>query len=545
MSTLIKSSLVRVLNQRRIIVGAGFLVSQKHIMTCSHVVLEALGIPNQSLKIIAGQLDVDFPFIDANKTFSAKVLVHGLSETDTIVDGVNDIAILELSQPPPANAEPISLTPQGKLWGHDFRVYGFPRNSSAGVWVSGIVRDRLVNGWLQIEAQGQTGYFVSPGFSGSPVWDDQVDDVIGMIVAVERERNTRAAFIIPTDRLLAVVANLTDVQAKLLKPSGGATFNPFEYGSPVSPERFYGRNEQRLDVKNRIGAISSQSLSIVGLRRSGKTSLLRYIKARQSEFCQPNQRPLIIHLDFQSQKYGTPFGILEGFRRGIQAVTGAPPWLNNEESYGVESGLATLRDQGYRTIVLIDEFESITKHLDHFTDWGDDWRAKMSDSLFVSVICSKRSIDEVYAACGLTSPFGNMFATTILGAFEQNEFRELLLDGFERGGRPLSDREMDFIDELSGGLPYYTQMAAALLWQYHDQQKVREKFELQSKHRFLELWDDLTPNERQRIVGIASSESPSPENLRGCKDLILHGLVRPSGALFSSAFAEFVRNQPR
>ena len=488
---------------------------------------------------------MDFPFIDTNQTFSAKVLIHRVSETGTVADGLNDIAILELSQPPPANAEPINLTPQDKLWAHEFRVYGFPRTSSAGVWVSGIVRDRLANGWLQIEAEGQTGYFVSPGFSGSPVWDDQVHDVIGMIVAVERERNTRAAFIIPTDRLLAVLTNVTGVQTKLLERPEAATFNPFEYGSPVSPERFYGRLEQRLDVKNRIGAISSQSLSIVGLRRSGRTSLLRYIKARPSEFCQPNQRPLIIHLDFQSQKYTTPFGILEGFRRGIESAIGVSPWSNNKDSFEVESGLATLRDQGYRTIVLIDEFESITAHLHHFTDWGDDWRAKMSDSLFVSVICSKRSIDEVYAACGLTSPFGNMFATTILGAFEQNEFRELLLDGFERGGRPLRDQEIDFIDELSGGLPYYTQMAAALFWQYANQEKVREKFELQSKHRFVELWDDFTPNEQQRIVRIASSELSSPENIGGCKDLILHGVVRSSGALFSSAFAEFVRNHPR
>jgi len=540
---ILQSSLVRILSQRRIILGAGFLISEKHVMTCSHVVSEAIGLPQQSLKVVAGQLNVDFPFVDTKQTLTAKVLIHGISEY-AVADGINDIAILELSQARPASAEPISLTPQGKLWGHEFRVFGFPRANSDGVWVSGIVRDRLVNGWLQIEAKGQTGYFVSPGFSGSPVWDDQVPGVIGMIVAVEQERNTRAAFIIPTDRLLAVAANLNGVQGKLLKSSEAATFNPFEYGSPVAPERFYGRSEQRLDVKNRIGAISSQSLSIVGLRRSGKTSLLRYIKARPSEFCQASQRPLIIHLDFQSKKYRTPFGILEGLRRGIKDLTHASPWSNNEDSYEVENGLATLRDQGYRTIVLIDEFESITTHLDHFTDWGDDWRAKMSDSLFVSVICSKRSINEVYEACGLTSPFGNMFATTILGAFEHNEFRELLLDGFERGGRSLTDQEVDFIDELSGGLPFYTQMAAALLWQYEDHQKVREKFELQSAHRFVELWEDLTPNERQRIVEIVSSESSSPENLRRYKDLILHGLVRPSGVLFSSAFAEFVRNRP-
>ena len=50
MSTLLEMSIVRVLRQRRSVIGAGFLVSEKHIVTCSHVVSEAIGIPNQSMK---------------------------------------------------------------------------------------------------------------------------------------------------------------------------------------------------------------------------------------------------------------------------------------------------------------------------------------------------------------------------------------------------------------------------------------------------------------------------------------------------------------
>ena len=46
--------------------------------------------------------------------------------------------------------------------------------------------------------------------------------------------------------------------------------NPFEYGNPISPDRFYGRESAKRDIKNRIGAISAQPINIVGVWRSGK-----------------------------------------------------------------------------------------------------------------------------------------------------------------------------------------------------------------------------------------------------------------------------------
>ncbi len=53
--------------------------------------------------------------------------------------------------------------------------------------------------------------------------------------------------------------------------TGQLSMNPFIYGDPVPPEKFYGRQQVKLEVKNRIGAIASQSVNIVGLRRIGKT----------------------------------------------------------------------------------------------------------------------------------------------------------------------------------------------------------------------------------------------------------------------------------
>jgi hypothetical protein len=321
--------------------------------------------------------------------------------------------------------------------------------------------------------------------------------------------------------------------------------NPFEYGTPVPPDRFYGRSSQRADIKNRLGGISAQSISIVGLRRNGKSSLLRYIRERPAEFFQPDQRPLIVSLDLQKAQFQSTAGILEGLRRGISAEMGSEPWQRgeNDDPFVVDDGLEKVRKSGRRLVVLIDEFEQIGKRLTQFQDWGDDWRAKASSSALALCIASTHPLDQIYQSCGLTSPFGNIFTTTTLGAFEDNEWRSLVRNGFKTGGRDLNDVDLALIFDLAGGLPYYTQMAASLLWQYNDSQHVKAEFVLQAVPRFSELWNDLKEAERDvlRYSAKAAGSSAPDTNLRAA--LQRPGLLRYDGSLFSSAFAEFVRAQ--
>ncbi len=189
--------------------------------------------------------------------------------------------------------------------------------------------------------------------------------------------------------------------------TGQLSMNPFIYGDPVPPEKFYGRQQAKLEVKNRIGAIASQSVNIVGLRRIGKTSLLRYVRTNPTEFIQPDKQPLIVSLDLQSNPVSTPAGIVEGLRRRImQQQQGKAPWKQdeNEDDWAVQDGLEALRDRGVRLIVLLDEFEAITSRWKQFQEWGEDWRSKTStQGLFLLVVASKHSISELYKNVGSTS----------------------------------------------------------------------------------------------------------------------------------------------
>ena len=54
----------------------------------------------------------------------------------------------------------------------------------------------------------EAGYRVEPGFSGAAIWDEVLDGVAGMAVAAESQPGARAAFIIPTDVLVAAWPSL-------------------------------------------------------------------------------------------------------------------------------------------------------------------------------------------------------------------------------------------------------------------------------------------------------------------------------------------------
>jgi hypothetical protein len=123
-------------------------------------------------------------------------------------DPENDVTLLSLYGQVPADITPVQMIDEEDLWGHAFRAFGFPEGYDHGIWASGVLRGRTANQWLQIESE--SGYIVQPGFSGSPVFDEQAGGVVGMVNAADRDPRIRAAFVIPADILLKKIPGLHD-----------------------------------------------------------------------------------------------------------------------------------------------------------------------------------------------------------------------------------------------------------------------------------------------------------------------------------------------
>jgi hypothetical protein len=263
MTTQLESSIVRIRAANGRTVGAGFLVTEKQVLTCAHVVAQALGLPDNAPEAPKGEVLLDFPLVAPEQRLTARVVCWQPARPD----GSGDVAGLELMDDPPAGTSPIRLVKAEEPWGHPFRAFGFPAGFDNGVWASGRMLGREATGWLQIEDVKQTGYFVAPGFSGGPVWDETLDGVVGMTVAADTRQGVRAAFIIPTDRLVAAWPALATWAIPPCPYRGLLAFReqdaPFFFGREAFTERLVETVEGH-----------ALTVAVVGPSGSGKSSVV-------------------------------------------------------------------------------------------------------------------------------------------------------------------------------------------------------------------------------------------------------------------------------
>lgn len=194
-----KYAIARIFSGKAVI-GAGFLVSDRHLLTCAHVVTAALGLSRNMQEMPLGVVNLDFPLLSPGQRVTAKVVFWQAVNPGQVGE---DIAALEIV-PVTSGAQSIRLVKADEPWGHSFRIFGFPINRDDGIWAGGVLREHGATQWVQMEDITAQGYAIEPGFSGAPVWDESLEGVVGMAVAAERDReDAKAAFMIPTSVLVA------------------------------------------------------------------------------------------------------------------------------------------------------------------------------------------------------------------------------------------------------------------------------------------------------------------------------------------------------
>jgi len=207
MTVSLESAIVRLHSTKGAVVGVGFMVAERRILTCAYVVASALCLRPEPSDLPHDDLYLDFPLLAPGRMATARVIQW---RPDAIVAG------LDLTSAPPPGAAPIRLLTADDLGGHSFRAFGFPAGRERGVWASGVLRSRQANGWVLVEDVKQTGYLSAPGFSGGPIWDDVLEGAVGMIVAADVRERVKAPFLIPAD---VVAAAWPDIVCTYVEPA--------------------------------------------------------------------------------------------------------------------------------------------------------------------------------------------------------------------------------------------------------------------------------------------------------------------------------------
>ena len=183
-------------------VGAGFLVTARHIFTCAHVVNNSLGLQPVCAEQPIIPIWLDFPLLlprSSHAPLKAKVKVWHPMHSSPQRDKFEDIAVLELMEEVvlPREAGSAPLVKVDRFFDRPVRMVGFPGKKDEVDWLSGTLQSHVENGRVQIDTR-EHSRSVRAGFSGAPVWESGEDAVAGMIVAADTGTGILSAYMIPT-----------------------------------------------------------------------------------------------------------------------------------------------------------------------------------------------------------------------------------------------------------------------------------------------------------------------------------------------------------
>lgn len=305
---------------------------------------------------------------------------------------------------------------------------------------------------------------------------------------------------------------------------------PYTIGHPVqNPADFYGRHRQISRLYEIIGNPQAQSVTVLGLNRTGKTSFLRYV-AQPTVMVRHLRHPekmVMVYVDMASCK--TPayfyYRVLMQLKMALGQVNTGFLWkesLPDQTSiYDVEAYLCHFPDR--RIVLLLDDFDQISpaSFSRHFLT---ELRAMTSvaDYDLVCVTTSFTDLHYLGSQLGLppTSPFFNIFfpVPLYLAELEMTAIDPLTSQPALQAGIPLSAEETQQIRRLAGTLPFLLQATAAR-WLYHkrldsmpDPDVVLNQLVAELSPYFVDWWERFDRCQRQILAQLIAHRPISTQS---------------------------------
>lgn len=283
--------------------------------------------------------------------------------------------------------------------------------------------------------------------------------------------------------------------------------NPFITGQPVRYGNFFGRKailESLFSLWRGFPQTPMQNAAIIGDRRSGKTSLLMYLRDivnageingklrenQKTDWLPKNKGYNFIFVDFQDARVCHKKRLLSYILQNMQLdVDPQKLTLDDSDNVLVDFTDIVVDHLKKPTIILLDEFNAIVNRCPDELDnnFWDALRSLSSNLLnpqYLGFVLAANERPEIIAKelhqleNFTVSPFFNIFGKTIcLESLKRNEAEELIASS----PRPFSQQDIDFICNITQCQPFYLQKACqtrldALLFDVSGWQKTVESF---------------------------------------------------------------------
>lgn len=324
-----------------------------------------------------------------------------------------------------------------------------------------------------------------------------------------------------------------------------------------NPADFFGRSKEARRIYSRLDAPRPQSISVVGERRIGKSSLLNHIyQARNRRAHMQNyENAIFVYLDFQRESdYDIPKFIDFLFNMfSYESKTGRDYTVREKTLDGLKQVVQELQEEGKRIIILLDEFEAITNN-DRFEEHFFAYLRSLANSYRVAFVTSSyKDLQEMCHNQDISdSPFFNIFSNLQLKPFTRDEAMSLVVEPSEREGVPLEEYA-ERILEMAGTFPMFLQMACSSVFENltdhggnPNWKDIDEVFLAEAEQHYRHIWDHMDTVARDNLARIAAGKAINRKFQYVTEDLERRGYLvetKDGLSLFSTSFSEFVEKR--
>ncbi len=448
------------------------------------------------------------------------------------------------------------------------------RNEEAGppvdIFAFGVGLYRILNGRFPFEAEHPAAImYLTLNEFDLPFTDGIPDDMRDLVMhCLEKDPRVRAAsfdeLISDLERIRERVATVNGTTSSAIHGLSalvdrGSKRNPYLNRVMIRhPSEFIGRAREVRRIYSRLDAPHPQSISVVGERRIGKSSLLNYVyhPRNRRRHMQNHDRAIFVYLDFQrNADYDVPgfisflFGMFSYELKDGRDFTGREKTLDQ-----LREVVRELHDEGRRILIFMDEFELITGN-ESFNEGFFSFLRSLANSYHVAYVTS--SHEDLQNLCHnkdiSDSPFFNIFSVLPLRPFTAEEAAELVTQPSRAEGVPLEAHAARIL-EMAGHFPLYLQIACSDVFEYlvdhrdrePDWNEIEKTFvdEVEPHYRF--VWDHLDEPSRDNLVRIATGKRVDRKQQFVNEALERRGYLVAAGedfGLCSKTFRDFVVRQ--
>lgn len=290
------------------------------------------------------------------------------------------------------------------------------------------------------------------------------------------------------------------------------TSNPYGTSTTIlDPAKFWGRTETLDYLFAEI--VAERCVSIVGVRRIGKSSLLRALcmNTIQQRFASlyDLQKFLFIYIDlgeFLSKTINDFFlAVCQQLIAQCQSRLILETFLDEQPEDRFWLLLDQIQSQDFHTVLLFDAFHKITQNTHFDAKFFSFMRAQANNGRVSYITASIIPLDKCLHPYIEDSPFFNIFSQYRLGPLSEEEAHESISHVAATVGMPFTEAEVAAILHLAGRHPFFIQRVAFYFFQAKLHQQVRpailkrETLEDLMPH-FKDIWGYSLDTQQRELV---------------------------------------------